>query len=71
MNLVHYSFTTKTGTLVLAYQAKIIVLSNKWDSRSNQYKYSITWSDELTPYDEITAVLCLPIPNENNEVSMQ
>lgn len=68
LNSVRYSLYVKTGTLVFAYETKIIVLSSKWDSRSHQSKYSITWSDELPPYDDITAVLCIPIPNETDEV---
>lgn len=68
LNSVRYTLSVKTGTLVFAHQTKIIVLSLKWDLRSNQSKYSITWSDELPPYDDITAVLCLPITTEADEV---
>lgn len=59
----------KTGTLVFAFRSKIIVLSLKWNNHLQQSKYSITWSDELPPYDDITAVLCLPITNEAEEVN--
>lgn len=64
LNAVQYSLSTRTGTLVFAYETKIIVLSNKWDTRLHQFRYSITWSDELDRYDDITAILCLPIANE-------
>lgn len=70
LNNVCYTLSVKTGTLVFAYESKIIVLSKKWDSRSQQSKYSITWSDELPPYDDITAVLCLPIANETDKVKI-
>lgn len=69
LSAVQYSLSTKTGTLVFAYETKIIVLSNRWESRSHQFKFSITWSDELAPYDNITAVLCLPFANEAEEVN--
>ncbi|XP_031628669.1 rab3 GTPase-activating protein regulatory subunit [Contarinia nasturtii] len=68
LNSVRYTLSVKTGCLVFAYRTKIIVLSLKWDSRLHQSKYSITWSDELPPYDDITAVLCLPITNEAEEI---
>lgn len=68
LNTVYFSLSVKTGTLVFAYESKIIVLSMKWNSHLRQSKYSITWSDELPPYDNITAVLCLPITNEAEEV---
>lgn len=63
LNRVCYTLSVRTGTLVFAYQTKIIVLSIKWDSRTHQSRYTITWSDELPPYDNITAVLCIPITN--------
>lgn len=65
---MHYSLSTRAGTLVFAHETKIIVLSNKWDSRSQQFKYSITWSDELERFDDITSVLCLPIASDADEV---
>lgn len=68
LNVVHYSLSTRAGTLVFAYETKIIVLSNKWDLRTRQFKYSITWSDELERFDDITAVLCLPIAGDADEV---
>lgn len=69
LNSVRHSLSVKTGTLVFAYDSKIIVLSAKWDSRTHQSKYSITWSDELPPYDDITAVLCIPITNDADDVN--
>lgn len=69
LNSVRYSLSMKTGTLVFAYASKVIVLSIKWDSYLRQSKYSITWSDELPPYDNITAVHCLPIANDADEAS--
>lgn len=70
LSAVQYSLSTSSGTLVFAHETKVIVLSNKWDSRSHQSRYSITWSDELPLYDNITSVLCLPFPNEAEEVSL-
>lgn len=70
LSAVQYSLSTRTGTLVFAYETKIIVLSNKWDSRSHQSRYSITWSDELPLNDSITAVLGLPLVNEAEDVSL-
>lgn len=69
LNRVRYTLSVKTGSLVFAHETKIIVLSMKWDSRIHQSKYSITWSDELPPYDNITAVLCIPITNDSDEVN--
>lgn len=69
LNSVCFALSMKTGTLVFAYQTKIIVLSLKWDSRLHKSKYTITWSDELPPYDEITAIQCLPITNEDEKVN--
>lgn len=68
LNAVCFTLSVKTGTLVFTYETKIIVLTLKWDSRSRQSKYSITWSDELPPSDSITAVQCIPITNESDEV---
>lgn len=68
LNVVQYSLSTRAGTLVFAHETKIIVLTNKWDSRTRQFKYAITWSDELERFDDITAVLCLPIAADTDEV---
>lgn len=70
LSAVQYSLSTSSGTLVFAYETKIIVLSNKWDSRSHQSRYSITWSDELPLYDNITSILCLPLSSEASDVSL-
>lgn len=69
LNVVHYSLSTRSGTLVFAYETKIIVLTNKWDTRTRQFKYSITWSNELERYDDITSVLCLPFASDGDEVN--
>lgn len=71
LNSVRFTLSVKTGTLVFAYETKIIVLSLKWDSRSRQSKYTITWSDELPPSDSITAVQCIPITTESDEVCIR
>lgn len=70
LNVVCYSLSTKSGTLVFAHRRKIIVLSNQWDTRLQQFNYSIVWTGELecATEDEITSVACLAVSNENNEV---
>lgn len=70
LNTVTYSLSMKTGTLVFAFRSKIIVLSLRWNNHLHQSKYTITWSDELPPYDNITAIQCLPITNEVDEVKL-
>lgn len=70
LNTVTYSLSMKTGTLVFAFRSKIIVLSLRWNNHLHQSKYTITWSDELPPYDNITAIQCLPITNEVDEVRL-
>lgn len=71
LNVVCYSLSTKSGTLAFAHQRKIIVLSNQWDTKLQQFKYSIVWSGELecATDDEVTAIACLTVTNEQNEVS--
>lgn len=71
LNVVCYSLSTKSGTLAFAHQRKIIVLSNQWDTKLQQFKYSIVWSGELddTTDDEITAIACLTVTTEQNEVN--
>lgn len=71
LNVVCYSLSTKSGTLAFAHRRKIIVLSNQWDSKLQQFKYSIVWSGEIdgTVDSEITALACLTVTSEQNEVS--
>lgn len=71
LNVVSYSLSTKSGTLAFAHRRKIIVLSNQWDTKSQQFNYSIVWSGELecATDDEITSIACLTVTNDQNEVN--
>ncbi|XP_055956898.1 rab3 GTPase-activating protein non-catalytic subunit [Patella vulgata] len=62
------SLSPANDMITLAFENRIIVLTQKWDPKNNEEdidtKFTIAWKSEFTPSELITAVLCLPLASQ-------